>query len=46
MRKAEGPILIDLRKHCAIGEDFWDGLVFESRRRQKSIATRNTGPSA
>jgi hypothetical protein len=30
-------VLIDLRKHGAILEDFWDGLVSESRRREKGI---------
>ena len=30
-------VLIDLRKHGAIWEDFWDGLVAESRRKEKSI---------
>ena len=31
-------VLIDLNKHGAIWEDFWDGLVAESRRREKGIA--------
>jgi hypothetical protein len=30
-------VLIDLRKRRAIWEDFWDGLVSESRRKQKGI---------
>jgi hypothetical protein len=30
-------VLIDLEKHGAIWEDFWDGLVSESRRKQKGI---------
>jgi hypothetical protein len=30
-------VLIDLRKHRAIWEDFWDGLVSESRRKEKGI---------
>ena len=30
-------VLIDLKKHGAIWEDFWDGLVSESRRKEKSI---------
>jgi hypothetical protein len=30
-------VLIDLKKHGAIWEDFWDGLVSESRRREKGI---------
>jgi hypothetical protein len=30
-------VLIDLKKHKAIWEDFWDGLVSESRRKGKSI---------
>ena len=28
-------VLIDLKKHGAIWEDFWDGLVSESRRKEK-----------
>jgi hypothetical protein len=28
-------VLIDLKKHRAIWEDFWDGLVSESRREEK-----------
>ena len=31
-------VLVDLRKHRAIWEDFWDGLVSESRRKQKGIS--------
>ena len=30
-------VLIDLRKHGALWQDFWDGLVSESRRKEKSI---------
>ena len=30
-------VLIDLKKHNAIWEDFWDGLVSESRRKEKGI---------
>jgi hypothetical protein len=30
-------VQIDLRKHRAIWEDFWDGLVSESRRKEKGI---------
>ena len=30
-------VQIDLRKHKAVWEDFWDGLVAESRRKEKSI---------
>jgi len=30
-------VQIDLRKHRAIWEDFWDGLVAESRRKEKGI---------
>ncbi len=30
-------VLIDLRKHRAIWEDFWDGLISESRRKEKGI---------
>ena len=30
-------VQIDLRKHKAVWEDFWDGFVAESRRKEKSI---------
>jgi len=30
-------VLIDLKKHGAVWEDFWNGLVSESRRNEKSI---------
>jgi hypothetical protein len=30
-------VLIDLKKHRALWEDFWDGLVSESRRKERSI---------
>ncbi len=30
-------VLIDLKKHSAIWEDFWDGFVSESRRKEKGI---------
>jgi hypothetical protein len=30
-------VLIDLKKHRAIWEDFWDGLASESRRKEKGI---------
>jgi transposase len=30
-------VLIDLKKHAAIWEDFWDGLVSEKRRKEKAI---------
>jgi len=30
-------VLIDLKKHGAIWEDFWDGLVSESRRSEESV---------
>jgi hypothetical protein len=28
-------VLIDLKKHRAVWEDFWDGLVSECRREEK-----------
>ena len=31
------PVMIDLKPHGATGEDFRDGLVSESRRKEKSI---------
>jgi hypothetical protein len=30
-------VLISLKKYGAIWEDFWDGLVSESRRKEKGI---------
>lgn len=30
-------VLIDLKKHRPVWEDFWDGLVSESRRKGKGI---------
>jgi hypothetical protein len=30
-------VLIDLKKHGAVCEDFWDGLVSESRRKETAI---------
>jgi hypothetical protein len=29
-------VQIDLKKHGALWEDFWDGLISESRRKEKS----------
>jgi hypothetical protein len=31
-------VLIDLKKHGAIWEDFRDGLVSESRRKEKDVS--------
>ena len=39
-------VLIDLKKHGAIWDDFWDGLVSESRRKEKTYLTSNTAPPA
>ena len=30
-------VLIDLKKHGELWEDFWDGLLSESRRKEKSV---------
>jgi hypothetical protein len=30
-------VLIDLKKHGAIWEDFWDSFVAESRRKERGI---------
>ena len=30
-------VQIDLKRHGAIWEDFWAGLVSESRRKEKSV---------
>ncbi len=31
-------VLIDLKKHGAVWEDFWDGLISESRRKEKTTS--------
>ncbi len=36
-RDQKAGVLIDLKKHGAVREDFWDGLISESRRDEKSI---------
>lgn len=44
-------VLINLKRHGAALEDFWDGLISESRRKEKGIpyeqyrATRVKRPS-
>jgi hypothetical protein len=30
-------VQIDLKRHGAVLEDFWDGLISESRRKQKGV---------
>ena len=30
-------VQIDLRKHAAIWQDFWDGFLSESRRKERAI---------
>ena len=30
-------VVIDLKKYGSVWEDFWDGLVSESRRKEKGI---------
>jgi hypothetical protein len=30
-------VQIDLKKHGAVLQDFWDGLISESRRKEKGI---------
>jgi hypothetical protein len=30
-------VQIDLKKHGALWQDFWDGLISESRRREKGV---------
>ena len=30
-------VQIDLKKHGALWEDFWDGFISESRRKEKSV---------
>ena len=39
-------VLIDLKKHGAIWQDFWDGLVSESRRKEKSTPTNTIAQPA
>lgn len=34
-------VLIDLKKHGARLQDFWDGLVSESRRKEPGIPLEN-----
>jgi hypothetical protein len=34
-------VQIDLRKHGAVWQDFWDGLVAESRRKEKTDSYEN-----
>jgi hypothetical protein len=36
-------VLIDLKKHGAVLEDFWDGLISESRRHEESIPYEQYG---
>jgi CTP:phosphocholine cytidylyltransferase-like protein len=36
-KRRKTAVLIDLKKHARLWEDFWDGLVSESRRKEKSI---------
>jgi hypothetical protein len=36
-RGREVAVQIDLKKHGARLEDFWDGLISESRRKEKGI---------
>jgi len=33
-------VQIDLRKHGALWEDFYDGLVSEARRKEKGVALK------
>ena len=33
-------VLIDLKKHGELWQDFWDGLISESRRKQRSLPYR------
>ena len=30
-------VQIDLKRHCARLQDYWDGLISESRRKEKGI---------
>jgi hypothetical protein len=39
-------VLIDLKKHGAVWEDFSDGLISESRRKEKAFLTINTAQTA
>lgn len=47
-------VQIDLKKHGAVLQEFWDGLISESRRKEKSIPyekyragrTKRTRPGA
>jgi len=35
-------VLIDPKRHGALWDDFWDGVISESRRREKGIPIRKT----
>jgi hypothetical protein len=37
-------VQIDLKKHGAVLEDFWDGLISESRRREKGVSLEKIKP--
>ena len=37
-------VLIDLKKHGARLQDFWDGLISESRRKEKGIPLEKVKP--
>ncbi len=39
-------VQVDPKKHGAIWQDFWDGLVSESRRKERAFLTSNTAPTA
>ena len=39
-------VQIDLKKHRAIWQDFWDGLISEARRKERVFHTTNTAPAA
>ena len=36
-RAARSAVQIDLKKYGSVLEDFWDGLISESRRKEKGI---------
>jgi hypothetical protein len=35
-------VLIDLKRHGAIWEDFWDGIISESRRRKREFPSERS----
>jgi hypothetical protein len=39
-------VQIDLKKYGSLLEDFWDGLISESRRKEKGISLERSKPTS